>query len=276
MRNTPLSCSEISRSKNEPLIGTAIRVDVWLMLEYRDEWRAEATEDNELPRVVRDWLEELQAEANRQGLMPRLQFIRSERRVNDPLTFFLAKQGNLYRYECSDYNELVGTNPLTDAIEPLDETHYFVCANGQRDLCCSRLGMAAYRSLRELCNGRTWRTTHLGGHRFAPNILVLPDNLLYGRVVPPLLNDFVASAEHGEIYKPFLRGRGNFSPEEQVCELRAQGAVREIQHDGNGTYRCLTDLGVETFAIQPPTTLSVLASCGDSEEKLVPIFNETV
>ena len=32
--------------------------------------------------------------------------------------------------------------------------------------------------------GRTWECTHLGGHRFAGNMVCLPDGVVYGRVTP--------------------------------------------------------------------------------------------
>ena len=61
---------------------------------------------------------------------------------------------------------------------------YFVCTNGQRDLCCARFGLPTYAALRERVGERVWQTTHVGGHRFAPNVLTLPQAALYGRVQP--------------------------------------------------------------------------------------------
>ena len=164
------------------MIGTANKVDAWLMLEYRGEWRAKATTDNELPESMNVWLNEVQQESIQRGMTPRVQFIKSERSQKDPLVFFLAYGNDVFRYEFKGYEDIVSINPFDEEVEPVEEPLYFVCVNGQRDLCCSRLGSIAYRELRELCPDRCWRTTHLGGHRFAPNVLVLPDNLLYGRV----------------------------------------------------------------------------------------------
>ena len=275
MTSASTYCSDISLARKEPLIGTANQVDIRLMLEYRGEWRAKATTDNDLPLAVVSWLDEIQEEASRRTLIPRIQLIRSERNQNDPLTCFIANDGALFRHEFVEYEEIIKMNPFEDTTEPQAETHYFVCVNGQRDLCCSRLGSVAYREIRQICPDRCWRTTHLGGHRFAPNILVLPDNLLYGRVFSDVLPDFVEQVENGNLYKPLLRGRGIYAPEEQVCELRAQGSVHDIEDNGDGTYLCFTDLGEETVVLEPPTPTSVLASCGDEEEKLVPVFSQT-
>ena len=41
--------------------------------------------------------------------------------------------------------------------------------------------------------------THLGGHRFAPNLLTLPNACLYGRVSARLIStNFLAATERGE------------------------------------------------------------------------------
>ena len=268
-------CAEVSRARNEPLIGTANEVDAWLMIEYRGEWRAKATTDNGLPESLVEWIEKVQEESINRGLTPRVQFIKAERGRSDPLVFYLAHGHDLYRHEFDRYEDMVSINPFEGKSDVVDKTLYFVCVNGQRDLCCSRLGSIAYRELRRRCGDRCWRTTHLGGHRFAPNVLVLPDNLLYGRVFPDAMPVFVEHAERGSVYKPLLRGRGTYPPEQQVCELVSNGVIRAIEDNGDGTFQCVTDKGVETVVIEPPQLTPVLASCGDTEEKLVPVFTQT-
>lgn len=52
-----------------------------------------------------------------------------------------------------------------------------ICTHGARDVCCGRAGTPLYRDLvaAELPGVRVWRTSHLGGHRFAPTAMTLPD-----------------------------------------------------------------------------------------------------
>ena len=47
-------------------------------------------------------------------------------------------------------------------------SYWNMLTNGQRD------GLPAHARLRELVGAPAWQTTHIGGHRFAPNVLVLP------------------------------------------------------------------------------------------------------
>jgi len=61
------------------------------------------------------------------------------------------------------------------------EPMYLVCTNARRDVCCGRLGSQLARTL--AAEGYpVWETTHVGGHRFAPNLVILPHGLYYGPV----------------------------------------------------------------------------------------------
>jgi hypothetical protein len=52
-----------------------------------------------------------------------------------------------------------------------------VCTHGTRDRCCGKLGTELFRSLGDTVppGVRLWRTSHTGGHRFAPTGLTFPD-----------------------------------------------------------------------------------------------------
>lgn len=53
-----------------------------------------------------------------------------------------------------------------------------VCTHGSRDACCGTFGVPIYQHLRQLTNDggnvRVWRSSHLGGHRFAPTLTDYP------------------------------------------------------------------------------------------------------
>jgi hypothetical protein len=63
------------------------------------------------------------------------------------------------------------------------QTDLLVCTHGSRDGCCGSRGtdlalrLAAAPPLREI---RHWRTSHTGGHRFAPTFLLLPQGTAWG------------------------------------------------------------------------------------------------
>lgn len=61
-----------------------------------------------------------------------------------------------------------------------------VCTHGRRDVCCGSLGTSLHARLvdptRALPGLRVWRTSHTGGHRFAPTGLSFPDGLAWAHL----------------------------------------------------------------------------------------------
>jgi len=58
-----------------------------------------------------------------------------------------------------------------------------VCTHGKHDPCCARHGRPLYEALRdELDADWAWQASHIGGDRFAGNLVCLPEGLYYGRV----------------------------------------------------------------------------------------------
>ena len=97
---------------------------------------------------------------------------------------------------CS-YNKLyiAGTQTtelIPDQMTPYDESLILVCTHGSRDRCCGKLGGFIYAKAHKLAPDQVWQASHLGGHRFAPTLLVLPQGMMYGRVeeddIPALLS----------------------------------------------------------------------------------------
>ena len=275
-------CSEANAG--EPLLGTADVVDVWLLLEYRPAWKAKAVTDNDLSAGVRRWLTDGMAGLRAAGLKVRPQMIRQPE-IDRPDTRLLLHHGGVLREFGSGtagYDDLTGT-PIDTLVENqalgtvLETPRYFVCTNGQRDLCCARFGLPAYAKLRELVGERAWQTTHLGGHRFAPNVLVLPQGVLYGRVTPEDVDAFVGAVESGGMPGGKLRGRSSYPKHVQAAEgVAGCGALELLHVEGDESRAAVTFAGAPeasgalTIAIQRSAQpLWVTASCGDEETKAV-------
>ncbi|MET0864010.1 MAG: sucrase ferredoxin [Nakamurella sp.] len=94
---------------------------------------------------------------------------------------------------------------------------YAVCAHGTHDACCAIRGRPIAAALDRVRPGQVWECSHVGGDRFAANVLVLPLGLLYGRVVESLAAPLVDVTERGEVLEQNLRGRVGFSPETQAA-----------------------------------------------------------
>ena len=278
-------CSQAN--PGEPMLGTAAVVDVWLLLEYRLAWKARAVDDNDLGDGVRRWLAEGMAALRAAGLKARPQMIRQPEIDRSDTRLLVHHQGVLRAFGSgtAGYDDLTRT-PIEALVRDstlgatIDGPWYFVCTNGRRDLCCARFGLPAYGRLRELVGERAWQTTHLGGHRFAPNVLVLPQGMLYGRVTPDDMEAFVAQVEAGGLPAGKLRGRACYPKPVQAAEgFAGRAGLRLLEVEGD------EDQAVVTFA-DPQETLRVavcksaetvwtLASCGDEESKAVRPFVAT-
>lgn len=266
-------CSDLSLAAGEPLAGTAGRVDVWLLLEYNPVWRAKAVTDNDLSAEVTAWLDRQMASMTDQGLQPRLQFIRQPELDRERIAFFAGTSEGLYRAEIRGYGAITDLDLATDlgsaSMPRVEEAQYFVCTNGQRDLCCARLGLPAYASLREAVGARAWQTTHLGGHRFAPNVLTLPQGVLYGRVRPEDVPRFVEDVEAGRLARDHVRGRSALPAEAQAAELALDEEMLELVGCEAGRVVMRTQRGERRIRVTQADAMEIIASCGDETPECV-------
>lgn len=213
--NTTVFCSVLSREAGESMVGTAATVEAWFLLEYAGVWGAKATDENDLPRPVQNWLKDKLPSLG-DG---RVQFIKQNRPEEaGGISFFVALSRelapSLYRFQLDAYEDLLeldvqaiasGDSAYDEFVR--SETLYLVCTNGKRDRCCARNGLALYHDLVEYADETAWQCTHLGGHRFAPTLLTVPDGAYYGRLTSADLASFVKSQQREQLYLDNLRGR---------------------------------------------------------------------
>ena len=96
---------------------------------------------------------------------------------------------------------------------------FLVCTHGKHDPCCARFGRPLYEALRdELAPDWVWQVSHIGGDRFAGNLVCLPEGLYYGRVdretAGPVLDEHLAR----RILIPSYRGRSIYTFAVQAAE----------------------------------------------------------
>lgn len=211
----PMRCSALAEELDEPMIGSVDQRVRWLLVEDRGAWSENA---------VRDVLgAELEAAAKGRGI--RLLLVR--RREGDPAADAVRRaflvdtaESRMAVRSVTDLGELPSL--LDASIEefgaPLADPILLVCTNGKRDACCALRGRALVAALAADHAERTWECTHLGGHRFAGNLVCLPDGIVYGRVGAadgPRLADAYLD---GRLDPAWLRGRSAWPAPAQVAE----------------------------------------------------------
>ena len=216
-------CAETSRTHAEPLHATASRVDTWILVEYRGLWAHDAVDGSTLGDEVKAHL----AAERRRLPHARVLFVRRERRGGNGIVVHVARSTRderwLRRLELGAYDDLLGLD-LETVGEPLDHPLFLVCTHGKHDRCCARYGRPLYEALREqVDDGWAWQSSHVGGDRFAGNVVVLDDGIYYGRVDPAETWPVVEAALARRVHLPCYRGRSCYGFAAQAAEL----AVRE-------------------------------------------------
>jgi hypothetical protein len=126
---------------------------------------------------------------------------------------------------------LVGVLAAAAPGSPSAEPIYLVCTHGRHDTCCAVRGRPVAAALAERFPDRTWECTHVGGDRFAANLVLLPHGLYYGQVAPPLAVDLVTRYARGEVFPTLLRGRTSLGPAAQAAQHHARLATGEAGVD---------------------------------------------
>jgi hypothetical protein len=97
-----------------------------------------------------------------------------------------------------------------------------VCTHGRHDRCCATRGRPVAHALWGRWPDVTWECSHVGGDRFAANLLVLPDGLYLGRVEEAEAVDLVTALQAGQLPPERLRGRSSLPLPTQAAQQFAR------------------------------------------------------
>ena len=185
-------CSTVRAALGEPVLATAPpRAASWLLVEHPGPWPGDEPPPD-LPPEAAAVLEQ----AERLGVRPQLvRPVRRRRRVGARVwtASVRAEARWLQVLEVHDLRALgdldvaalaAGRRPGfgTDTDVPV----LLVCTHGRRDVCCARLGRPAATALTGTVPAVVLETTHVGGDRFAPNLVALPQGSYHGGMDDPL------------------------------------------------------------------------------------------
>ena len=222
MTESATFCADLSRENDEPLAATASRIDNWFLIEYRGLWARDAVPGSGLSDEVKRHLRD-QVRSVPHG---RLLFVRRpDRRGHPGLVAFTAAsrpgQTTVTRTEFGDYDDLRRLDLRTGA--PAGHPLFLVCTHGKHDPCCARHGRPLYEALREeLEPDWVWQVSHIGGDRFAGNLVCLPEGLYYGRVERETAGALLDEHLAGRISMPCYRGRSIYTFAVQAAERAAR------------------------------------------------------
>lgn len=253
-------CVDRSWDRHESLAGTASTVRRWLLVEQPGPWGVHAVRDSRLPVAV---VERLQEAARSHQL--RVLLVRRRGSTDASRTVVLADSdpaGPVARRVTLDRVEDLLDLDLDDlgpSAVAVPDPMVLVCTNGRHDACCAEFGRPLVGALAADLGAGVWEVSHIGGDRFAPNVLTLPHGLYHGRVPLDRAGEFAAAVRGNRVWLPGYRGRSVWPFPVQAAEV----AVR--QRTGHTR---IDDVRVRDWCEQDATT-EVRLDVADVERTVV-------
>lgn len=251
-------CAVESREQVEAVDGTASTVRRWLAVEQPGPWGRDAVVESGLPRDIG---EELRATTRR----ARTRLLLVRRAVSAPRRHaFVAFSGPDGAW--LEVHDVEGPADLLDIdlsnLESegssggrrLTTPVVLTCTNGRHDACCAEFGRPVAGALEVELGDAAWEVSHIGGDRFAPNVLVLPHGIYYGRVAVADVADLARAVAHEQVWLPGYRGRSVYPFPVQAAEAELRRARRATGID---------ELRVTGWDADGPATRVMLEVGGD-------------
>ncbi|WP_109506631.1 sucrase ferredoxin [Nocardioides speluncae] len=231
-------CARTSLVRDDQLLGTASTVRAFLLVENPGPWGVDALHDARLPPPVKQALRQPAHEARVRVLLvrrhhreaPRHQF-RVFAAYADPAapwaeTTILDDPEQLLELDLAGLGagRSIG---LDRHARPV----FAVCTHGRHDACCAEQGRPAAAALAAARPEDGWEISHIGGDRFAGNMIVFPDGLYYGRIDAAAAISVTGSHLAGELDLDHLRGRSGYRMPVQAAEILLRRDLAETRND---------------------------------------------
>jgi hypothetical protein len=190
-------CCDYSRQLGEDIIGSATNYQTYILVESLQPWMSEAFQSKLVPDNLRVLVEEVQ----RSKLSIRFLLIANDEshKVEQTTLLIYQKQEGLsngyhkQEFKLPNIEQAAGVvrkwlsgGKPDYQIETSITRDILVCTHGSHDQCCARYGNPFYFYAKstisdlQLDNVRVWRSSHFGGHRFAPTAIDFPEARYYG------------------------------------------------------------------------------------------------
>lgn len=214
-------CSVQALERGDSGVATAAPVSRWLLIEQPGPWGRQALTQSRFDARVARLLAERAAREDVRVLLVRRP---GDRLADSGRRWAYAdsrpgREGVWWSVRSADADLLTAPWDGT-AGEPAAGATYLVCTHGGHDACCALRGRPLARAL-TAHTADVWECSHLGGDRFAANMLVLPHGFYYGQV-PGDGGLVVAAHARGQVALAWLRGRAGLTAPAQAAQHYAR------------------------------------------------------
>jgi hypothetical protein len=224
-----------ARDRGEPLAGTASVVRAWALVEQPGPWGPDALTQS---RLDPDLGRALAARGRRVGV--RVLLVRRPDWLHHldgppPRRCYVAHTGATGSWaraldgtaaDLLDLDWSLLRRPTPPPIgAPVEAPLLLVCTHGRHDRCCADFGRPLVRALHADGIDEVWESSHVGGDRFAANLVALPGGLYFGRLQPEEGPGVVRALADGQLSLRHYRGRCCYPPDVQAAEVAVRAAV---------------------------------------------------
>jgi hypothetical protein len=204
--------------RGEPLHASAVRYSRFLLLEVPGPWGESALDEKHLgAEVTRQLARAAKATGThvvlirRPGRHPSVRNGTGNRSMAWALADTSAGAERVLWGSWGDPAELLDLD-LTAAVpgpasvaDP--QRLALVCTNGKRDQCCALRGRPVAAAIAGATDWDTWECSHLGGHRFAATIMLLPTGDMFGWLDQRSAVTALERFDAGQLLLSHYRGR---------------------------------------------------------------------
>lgn len=237
-RDPSFRCAAASGLREEPAAGTASTVHAFLLVENVGPWGADALRDARLPDGLGAALQDATRAARVRPLLVR----RPDRSTHQAGLRVFAASAHPARpwlettvladpHELLDLDLTALGEGRSPGLTPYDGPLLCVCTHGRHDACCAERGRPVAAALASAHPEATWEVSHIGGDRFAGNLLVLPEGLYYGRLDADAALRVAAEQAAGRLDLDHLRGRSSYAMPVQLAEIELRRRLGETRSD---------------------------------------------
>lgn len=276
-------CSADSAALAEPLAGTASTVRAFLLLEVPGPWGVDALPDC---RLDKGFASELERRCIGSGVRPLLIRRHGRSRSTGTRCFAAYAHPHRPRMEATTLSRPEGVLDLDLArlrrgeplgLQPHTDPVFLVCTHGRHDACCAERGRPIAAALSASHPHQTWECSHIGGDRFAGNVLVLPEGLYYGRVDRDCASRIAETHLSGRLDLDHLRGRAGFGFATQAAEWHLRRKLDLTRNDRVRLQRRQVDgdLTEAVFSVDATQHWRVRIRVGRSEARQLTCRAET-
>lgn len=228
-------CSDYSRQLGEDIIGSATNYQTYILVECPQPWMSEAFQSKWVPDNLRVLVEEVQ----RRKLSIRFLLIANDEshKIEQTTLLIYQKQEGLsngyhkQEFKLPNIEQAAGVvrKWLSDGnpdyqIENSITRDILVCTHGSHDQCCARYGNPFYFYAKNIISDlqlddvRVWKSSHFGGHRFAPTAIDLPEARYYGVLDQDSFRSILTRTGDIEFLHKVYRGWGLLPSALQILE----------------------------------------------------------